>query len=279
MKKPFLAFLSILFASGLLHAQDLGLLTYNIRYDTESDGENRWENRKDFLIGQLQFYRPAIFGTQEGLIHQLQAIRDGMEGYAFVGKGRDDGGEEGEFSALFYHKGTVNLLESQTFWLSETPDTPSLGWDAAIKRVCTYGLFELRETGKKFYVFNTHLDHMGEMARTESVKLLLREIDRINKSKLPVVLMGDFNLEPEHEAIRQLSEKMDDSRILAGENAFGPEGTFNSFSVTMPVGRRIDYLFLSPGDFKLHRYAVLTATQEGRHPSDHFPVYVDVSIE
>jgi len=260
-------------------AQDLSVLTYNLRYATEADGENRWENRRAFLISQLRFYKPDIFGTQEGLVHQLQAIRDGLEDYDYFGKGRDKGDQAGEFSAVFYNKGIVNLLEEQTFWLSETPEVPSKGWDAALNRVCTYGLFESRQDGRKFYVFNTHLDHMGETARTESVRLLLEKIAAINKAGLPVILMGDFNLEPDHEAIKALGEHMQDAHLLAGADVFGPEGTFNGFVVTEAATRRIDYIFLSPSDYDLMKYGILTATIEGRHPSDHFPVYAELNFK
>jgi len=273
----------IILVLGFLHlytlqAQDLSILTYNLRYDTESDGVNRWDNRKEILISQLRFYQPDIFGTQEGLLHQLEAIRDGLEDYDYFGKGRDQGDDEGEFSAIFYNHYAVNLISQSTFWLSETPDVPSKGWDAALNRVCTYGLFESRNDGKKFYVFNTHLDHMGETARKESVKLILKQIDSINTSHFPVVLMGDFNLEPDDEAMVGLSEVMQDAHSLAGTSAFGPRGTFNGFQVTLPVVRRIDYLFLSPSDFSLLKYAILTATIDGRHPSDHYPVYAELDF-
>ncbi len=262
------------FSSGI--AQDLSVLTYNLRYDTEADGENRWDNRKDFLIAQLRFYRPDVFGTQEGMVHQLKAIEAGLGDYGFVGKGRDRGTDEGEFSAIFYNKYRVNLLSDSTFWLSETPDVPSKGWDAALNRVCTYALFEERGNGKMFYVFNAHLDHMGETARKESLRLIREKIAAVNTTGFPVVLMGDFNLEPEHEAVIALGKVMTDAHILAGKEAFGPRGTFNGFETANKAERRIDYLFLSPNDFRLKKYGILTATIEGRFPSDHFPVYAEL---
>ncbi len=279
MNKLFISGCIFLLLTHLVSGQEVSVLTYNLRYDTEADGENRWENRKAFLIAQLHFYRPDIFGTQEGLAHQLQAIRDGMEDYDYFGKGRDKGDDTGEFSAVFYNKRAVNLLEEHTFWLSETPDVPSIGWDAAFKRVCTYGLFESRSDGRKFYVFNTHLDHMGEMAKQESVRLLMKKITAINKAELPFVLMGDFNLEPGHEAIQALSGELQDAHSLAGPMAFGPEGTYNTFLVTEAATRRIDYIFLSPSDYELLRYGILTATIEGRYPSDHFPVYAELKFK
>lgn len=256
-----------------VQAQDLVVMTYNLRYDTAADSLNRWDNRKEFLIAQIGFCQPDVFGVQEGLLHQLQAIKQGFPGYEFIGKGRDDGGDEGEFSAIFYNSRTLILLEDQMFWLSETPQVPSKGWDAAIKRVCTYGRFKSVTNAKEFYIFNTHLDHIGEQARKESVGLILQTISTVNEDHLPVILMGDFNLEPEHEAIRRLSHEMEDAHLLPAISHFGPEGTFNGFEIGETVTRRIDYLFLSPGNFGLKKYGILTAVKDGRFPSDHFPVY------
>lgn len=267
--------LSIAVATG----QVLDVLTYNIRYDNPEDGLNSWENRKAFLISQLNFFEPDIFGTQEALYHQLTDIKAGMPGYSYIGKGRDDGEEAGEFSAVFYNKAKVELLQEGMFWLSETPEVPSKGWDAAIKRVCTYGLFKPRVQTSGFWVFNSHFDHIGEVARNESVSLILKKIGEINKRGLPVVLMGDLNLEPGHAAIQSLAGKMDDTRIIASTAAFGPEGTFNGFKFEEPVTRRIDYIFTSRGDFIVLKYAVLSDSKDCRYPSDHLPVYARLEFK
>lgn len=271
MKNTTLFFL-LLCNLSFLTGQELDVLTYNIRYDNPDDGLNSWENRKAFLISQLNFYEPDIFGTQEVLVHQLTAISDGMPGYAHIGKGRDDGAEAGEYSAIFYNTRIVDMLQEGMFWLSETPETPSKGWDAAIKRVCTYGLFKIKGENRSFWVFNTHFDHIGEVARKESVSLILRKIREINKQGLPVILMGDLNLEPDHTAIQSLAAEMDDTRVLAGKKAFGPEGTYNGFQFQEPLTRRIDYIFTSVGDFELLKYAVLSDSRDVRYPSDHLPV-------
>ncbi len=274
--------LFIVFAMSVImpvSGQTLDILTYNIRYDNPGDSLNNWDNRREFLISQLQFVEPDIFGTQEGLVHQLKALKSGLEGYDYFGKGRDDGQEGGEFSAIFYNTEKLELLENQTFWLSETPKTPSKGWDAAIKRVCTYGKFRARTGGSLFWVFNTHFDHIGEEARKQSAILIRKMIKQLNPEGIPVILMGDLNLEPDHPAIVALASEMDDARILAGEKAFGPEGTFNGFEFTTPVTRRIDYIFLSPGNFKLEKYAVLSDSKECRYPSDHLPVYIRAKLE
>ena len=259
-------------------AQTLNVLTYNIRYDTPRDSLNSWDNRKDFLISQLNFYEPDVFGTQEGMLHQLRDIDNGLDTYTFFGKGRDDGKEAGEFSAIFYNTNRIELLDARTFWLSETPEIPSKGWDAAIKRVCTYGKFRSKKDKVEFWVFNTHFDHIGQQARKESILLILQKIAEINSEALPVILMGDLNLQPQHESIMYLASRMEDSYTAAGKNSFGPAGTFNGFKFNEPVINRIDYIFTSKGDFSVLKNAILSDSKDCRYPSDHLPVYARLRL-
>ena len=268
----------VLFMELNLNAQNLTVVSYNIRLDVASDSLNRWDNRKDFLIGQLNFHEPEVFGIQEGLLHQLEEIKKGMPGYNYLGKGREDGLKNGEFSAIFYNTEKLELLEENTFWLSQTPELPSKGWDAAIKRVCTYGLFRAKKSSQDFWVFNTHFDHIGEEARKESVFLIMEKIRELNKQNLPVILTGDLNLEPDHPSILLLSSAMQDSHLLAGDKAFGPGGTFNGFNFSEPITRRIDYIFISKTGFQLHKYAILSDSKDLRYPSDHFPVLAKLSF-
>lgn len=261
-----------------LNAQNLTVVSYNIRLDVASDSLNRWDNRKDFLIGQLNFHEPEVFGIQEGLLHQLEEIKKGMPGYNYLGKGREDGLKNGEFSAIFYNSEKLELLEENTFWLSETLELPSKGWDAAIKRVCTYGLFRVKSSSQSFWVFNTHFDHIGEVARKESVFLIMERIRELNKQDLPVVLTGDLNLEPDHPSILLLSSAMQDSHLLAGNKAFGPQGTFNGFNFSEPITKRIDYIFISKTGFQLLKYGILSDSKDLRYPSDHFPVLAKLAF-
>lgn len=265
-----------LFAIGTLfnvQSQTIDVISYNIRYDNPDDKPNNWDNRKEFLISQLNFYAPDVFGTQEGLVHQLKDIDNGLGNYTYFGVGRDHGDDRGEFTAIFYNKEKLDLLEQSTFWLSETPTTPSKGWDAALPRICTYGLFENKEDGSKFMVFNTHFDHVGVKAREESSKLILKKIKEFNPDGLPVVLTGDFNLESESAGVQVILEELDDAHIAAGKNAFGPEGTFNGFDFAKPVERRIDYIFVSPDRIEVLKSAILSDSKDLRYPSDHLPVF------
>lgn len=266
----------ILFAMGILlsaHSQTIDVMSYNIRYDNPDDKPNNWDNRKEFLISQLNFYAPDVFGTQEGLVHQLKDIDAGLEDYTYFGVGRDHGDDRGEFTAIFYNKEKLNLLEQSTFWLSETPTIPSKGWDAALPRICTYGLFENKEDGSKFMVFNTHFDHVGVKAREESSKLILKKIKELNPDNLPVVVTGDFNLESDSPGVQVILTQMADAHLAAGENAFGPEGTFNGFEFNEPVERRIDYIFVSADRIEVLKSAILSDSKDCRYPSDHLPVF------
>ncbi|WP_418502148.1 endonuclease/exonuclease/phosphatase family protein [Flagellimonas sp.] len=263
-----------LFAIGTffnVQSQTIDVISYNIRYDNPDDKPNNWDNRKEFLISQLNFHAPDVFGTQEGLVHQLKDIDNGLGNYTYFGVGRDHGDDRGEFTAIFYNKEKLNLLDQSTFWLSETPITPSKGWDAALPRICTYGLFESKEDGNKFMVFNTHFDHVGVKAREESSKLILKKIKELNPDNLPVVVTGDFNLESDSPGVQVILTQMADAHLAAGENAFGPKGTFNGFEFNKPVERRIDYIFVSD-EFEVLKSAILSDSKDCRYPSDHLPV-------
>ncbi len=267
----------ILFFLFVGNAQSLKLMTYNIRLDVESDGENKWSNRKDFLTSQLQFYEPDIFGVQEAKPNQVIEIATVLSQYNFIGIGRDGAGQ-GESSNIYFKKDRFKILKSSTFWLSETPDVVSKGWDAACNRVCTYALFKDLETKKTFWVFNTHLDHIGELAKTNGILLILSKITALNINKDSVFFMGDFNSKPNDERIISLKKVMNDTRDISESKPFGPSGTFNGFKHNEPVTELIDYIFISKkSNFKVKKYAVLSDSKELKYPSDHLPVYIEMS--
>ena len=277
MKRYHIAFVFI-FLSSIGFSQELSLMTYNIRYATVNDGENQWEKRKGFLVDQIAFYAPDVFGIQEGLEQQLTFIQDSIANYVYVGVGRDDGKKNGEFCAIFFNKEKLELISEQTFWLSPTPDKVSKGWDAALERICTYALFEDKINGHKFWVFNTHFDHIGETARENSAKLIVEKVNEINKDNFPVFVMGDFNLNENSKAISYLASVFNDSRSVSEAKPFGPHGTFTGFEFHNPVKDRIDYIFSSRNNVVIKQYAVLTDSKESKYPSDHFPVLVKVSL-
>lgn len=270
--------LLVVFLNALgIGAQDLSLLTYNIKFDDPTDTINGWKNRKDFLISQLNYNHPDVFGTQEGLHHQLEDIKYGLEDYDFFGVGRDFGDTRGEFTAIFYNTKKLELLEQQTFWLSQESNIPSKGWDAALNRTCTYAFFEIKASDRRILVLNTHFDHVGEQARKASALLILKKVKEINVNDLPVIIMGDFNLEPQTEGIQSILKTFNDTHMLA-EKAFGPTGTFNGFKFDKPVTRRIDYVFASK-DLQIVKSGILSDSMDCHYPSDHFPVYVELILK
>ncbi|MDI1255757.1 MAG: endonuclease/exonuclease/phosphatase family protein [Flavobacterium sp.] len=277
MKRILLCWLLLCFT--ITYSQNLKVMTYNLRFDNPADGENQWKLRKEFLTGQIAFYEPDFFGTQEGKLHQLQYIDSTLTDYKWIGKGRDNSPTGGEYSALFYNAEKYKIIKQNTFWLSETPEKVSKGWDAMFERICTWGLFENIKTKKRFYVFNTHFDHVGEIARTNSAKLIYETITNVNAEKLPVILTGDFNSEVSSKAYFFLSSKMNDAKVISTTEPFGPSGTFNNFEFHKPVSLLIDYIFTSKNNINVLKYAVLSDSKDCKYPSDHLPVYVELEFK
>lgn len=259
-------------------AATLRLMTYNIRLDIASDKDNAWPRRREFLTGQIRFIAPDIFGVQEALPNQIEDISKMLPAFDHIGIGRDEGGK-GEASAIYFDRTRFRVESATTFWLSETPEKVSKGWDASYVRVCTYGLFTDRSTKRKFWVFNTHFDHMGVTARRKSAELILERIASVNKKNLPVFLMGDFNSEPDSEPIKIIRSKMKDSRDVSLEPPFGPNGTFNGFKYENAVSNLIDYIFINDSfRIAVRKYGVLSDSIDKHFPSDHFPVLIEAEI-
>lgn len=260
-------------------AQSLKVITYNIRLDLDADGENNWTNRKDFFTSQIQFYEPDIFGVQEATPSQVTDISNTLYQYSYVGIGREGLGK-GESSNVFYKKERFNVLQESTFWLSETPEVISKGWDAACNRVCTYALLYDKKNNTTFWVFNTHLDHKGDVARTKGIELILSRMKMLNTKNYPIIFMGDFNSEPNEERIVNLKKEMLNCKEISIQKPFGPTGTFNGFKHNQAVTVLIDYIFISKNShFIVNKYAVLSDSKDLKYPSDHLPVYVELNFK
>lgn len=254
----------------------LCVASYNIRYNTPNDGVNAWPNRKEMVKGLVRYHEFDIFGVQEALRGQLNDLAE-MNEFAFLGKGRDDGKEAGEHSAIFYKKDRFTVLETGDFWLSETPDKPSLGWDATCcNRICSWAKFRDRASNKEFYFFSIHFDHQGVEARRQSGKLMVQKIKEIAQ-EAPVICVGDLNSTPETEQVQTIQTLLNDAYRVTATPPYGPVGTFNSFKLNAPLDNRIDYVFVSK-NIEVQKYAVLTDSKEQRYPSDHQPVVAKVSI-
>ncbi len=282
MTKPHVFFsllLIMFFSAAKTFGQPLHLMTYNIRLDIKSDGENQWDKRKEVMTAQIKFYHPDVLGLQEATPGQVNYLDSNLTKYKRIGIAREGAGK-GEASCIFYNAERLALNSQHTFWLSETPDSISKGWDASYLRVCTYGLFKDKKTKQRFWVFNTHLDNDGAAARAASVKLILQNIKLLNTANLPVFLMGDLNATPETTPVAILKTEMNDARDISMEKPFGPAGTFNGFNFSKPVTTLIDYIFVSKSaSVVVNKFAVLSDSYNLKYPSDHLPVFVQICFK
>ena len=255
----------------------LEVMTFNIRYDTASDGADRWDLRKDQVAGVIASRRPDVVGLQEAKHHQLQWLLGALPEYASVGVGRDDGQTAGEYAAILYRRERFAVTQSGTFWLSPTPEVPgSKGWGASLPRICTWARLVESATGQAFYHFNTHLDHLSEPARENGLALIAQRIAERDPAD-PAVLTGDFNAEETSRALAVLLSDgspvpVDAYRTVHPEESAA--GTFHGFSGH--PSERIDYVLLSP-EWQVRSAEIVRDSRSGRYPSDHFPVYATVA--
>jgi endonuclease/exonuclease/phosphatase family metal-dependent hydrolase len=266
------------FALPVFGQVEIKIMSYNIRLDVKSDGDNQWDKRKERVATMLNYYEADFIGLQEVLHHQKEYLTANLPNYSVTGVGRDDGKQAGEYSCIYYRNDKYQLLETATFWLSSTPDEPSKGWDAALNRVCTYGLFKNKKTKQKIWVFNTHFDHVGKTARLESAKLIFQKINQINQKGFPVILSGDFNSKPEEAPAQYLQSVMQNSReksLIVHGNA----DTWNAFRFNEKPNGCIDYIFLNPNNkLTALKFATITDSYEMKYLSDHFPILATLSL-
>lgn len=264
------------------HSQSLTVMTFNLRLNTSSDSLNAWPYRKDHAASQVLFYNVNLLGVQEALHDQMVDMQQRLPNYKSFGGGRDDGKTKGEYSAIFYDTTRLQWLDGNMFWLSQTPEIPgSKGWDAAITRMVTWCKFKDKQTGKEFFAFNTHFDHMGKIARAESAKLILQKATAI-AGKMPLVFTGDFNAKPSDEPIKIITNSTDanhltDSKNISQTPHYGPTGTFTGFQQKEIDNEPIDHIFIKNG-VKVLKHATLSESWNGRFSSDHFPVLAVVEI-
>lgn len=284
--KPFLLTVLVLLfgwlAPSLSAGEVLHVMTWNLRYDNPGDGPNAWPHRKDWVAEIVLREKTDIAGFQEVLPRQLKDLQERLPEMESYGVGRNDGKQGGEMVPIFYRKARFELLDKGVFWLSETPEKPSTGWDAALPRIACWVKLRDRETKGTLYVMNTHLDHRGVEARKESAALLVKQI-RERFTDHPLILMGDFNTRPDSAPYKILTAANQDRPLLRDAyrhsqgKVLGGDSTWNGFKQIVP-GSRIDFVFIT-SNVTIKQLKTLTDEREGRFPSDHLPVVVEATYE
>lgn len=276
MKKLFLFALTLAlvapvsFSKAKGEPKELKVMSYNIRLGVANDGTNSWQFRAPATPAMLEAQKPDVFGVQEAHDFQIAFMEEFCRNYKSVGVGRENGKKEGEHMSIFWNKKTVSLLKWGTFWLSETPEDPSMGWDAACKRTATWALMKDKKTGRKFYFVNTHLDHVGKQAQKNGLKLIVDRIATINPQGYPMVLTGDFNIRPDNPALADLDKIMQSARKIAPKT--DNRNTFNGWSVKK-TAEVIDYIYVS-GFSACKEYRTVTEKYlERPFVSDHYPIF------
>ena len=271
--KLFLFALFLAFAQGI-SAQELKIISFNIRYNSYNniDGENGWHNRKAAVVKMIYEEKPAAIGLQEALIDQLRYLDSCLPGYKRVGVGRDDGKEDGEFMAIYYDVERVENLGYNTWWLSGTPEVPSKGWDAACYRTVTsLRLFD-RHNGREFVYLNTHLDHVGKIAREEGARLITSIVES-NFADIPVILGGDMNStidDPIFKAFYELDLKPAREMTSRTSN----KDTYTGFGKDKPS--MIDHFFVR--DFPIREFRTLDGDYGVPYISDHYPIEIVIRL-
>lgn len=251
--------------------------TYNIRLQCDGDipGGNSWVSRKGPLLGLVRFHDFELIGFQEVLRAQLDDLLTNQE-YGYVGVGRDDGGNAGEFAPILFRKSRFALLDQGTFWLSDTPESVSYGWDAKkYYRICTWAKLLDAKSGKIIQVWNAHLDHEGVESRRNAARLILARMGVAVKQGCLVILLGDLNAPPDSEAYQIITSVLHDTRNLSQQPPYGPAGTFNAFRYDKPCTERIDYIFVGE-NVRVLKHGTLSDSYELHFPSDHFPVLTEL---
>ena len=260
----------------------LDVMTFNIRYGTAADGADEWSARRQSVIDLIERHGPDVLGLQEALAFQLAEIAEGVEGYARVGVGRDDGLLAGEFSAILYDADRLLVDRSGTFWLSDTPSVPaSSSWGNGIPRICTWARFVDARSGRAFWVYNTHFDHRSQASRERAAAAIVAHAAE-RTGREPLVVMGDLNAGPDNPAVRLLLSQRRGEPALKDVVAGTPDaeagGTFTGFDPESDGGTRIDWVLVSEAAAVTGASIVRDRRPDGRWPSDHFPVRATVTF-
>ncbi len=279
--KKFVLLFNLFVFSILLNAQpdNIKVMTYNIRcgYCEESSSVNNWSKRKFLLAYVIKTNNPDLIGLQEAEQFQIKDLIEMLDDYEYYGVGRDDGKEKGESAAVLYKKNRFAPLSEKTLWLSETPDKISKGWDAALNRTVTILKLNDLKNSRELYFFNTHFDHMGEKARTESSRLIINEINKI-ASALPVILTGDFNYTSSADGYKIITQSLFDADKISKTESTGGNISFNGFGKDIKPDNKIDFIFVN-NQIDVLTHLIDTTTFNGLYPSDHYPVISEIKFK
>jgi len=256
----------------------LTVMSYNIRCGSceRPDNINHWSRRKFLVADLIRRSRADVIGLQEAELFQVKDLVSLLEGFDWVGVGRDDGVEKGEMNAVLVRRSAYAIASYKTLWLSDTPERVSRGWDAALNRTVTVLKLKSHQTGQDLYFLNTHFDHMGQGARDESARLIVRTVQALGED-VAVVLTGDFNARSDFAGYKTLSSRLQDAAVVSRTPAAGGGITFNGFGTDLQPGNKIDYVFVSPGQV-VQSHTVVTERVGALYPSDHFPLVVEVGL-
>jgi len=278
--KKLLLILTIIYLMQNVFAQtdNIKIMTYNIRcgYCEDSSDVNNWSERKYLVAYIIKNHNPDLIGLQEAEMFQVKELIEMLDEYDWYGVSREDGKEGGESTAILYRKKRFTLEEKRTLWLSETPEIVSKGWDGAFKRTVTIAKLKDLISSKEFYYFNTHLDHIGEVARTESSKMIVNEIGKYS-TEYSVILSGDFNYRYSSDGYKILSSKLVDAKTIS-EKESGSNITFNGFGNDIQPDNKIDFIFVND-KINVLNHIVDTTLFNGLYPSDHYPVVTEIILK
>lgn len=272
-------YLFILLVSFQVVAQtDLNVMSYNIRLGSANDGENNWNIRKEKVTELINYYEASFIGLQEVQKFQLDFILKESPNYNYIGLPREEG-EFAEYSCILYNKNDFKVLQEKTIWLSTTPDTISRGWDAACNRIVTYGLFQNKKNKKKFWMANTHFDHVGTKARLESAKMIADLVAELKKTEnVPFILSGDFNATSDEDSMKILQTEFNEASSSSTTKPYGELGTWNAFDFKTKPSRQIDYIFFDKkASIKVRKFNTINDFYDFKYPSDHLPILATFS--
>lgn len=267
---------------------ELKVMSFNVRYGTAKDGKNSWSHRNKILFSVLKQYQADIFCFQETLFFQIEEISTVLKKFGYIGKGRDDGKQSGEHNVIFYNPKRFKTLRSGTFWFSLTPNVPgSKHWGNNLPRICTWALFFDKKTSERFFVYNIHLDHRSAEARRKSANFLIQRMNQHKKDNIPVILLGDFNTGERNEIIQFVKGKVclrgchnNENPLVDTYRILYPKANGCTFHMFLgnKFGPKLDYIF-APKESSVIDCSIIRKNENGKFPSDHFPLYAHIVLK